>query len=100
MRSALYEGTLLHARTAPARNVFRYRVYFYGLDLDELPELDQVEAVEVDGVAEHVAGRRGAGVQERPLVERGAQGGHQGAPRPAAAFSPERRPSSWKPNPW
>ena len=41
MRSALYEGTLLHARTAPARNVFRYPVCFYGLDLDELPELDR-----------------------------------------------------------
>jgi cyclopropane-fatty-acyl-phospholipid synthase len=41
VRSALYEGTLLHARTAPARNVFRYPVCFYGLDLDELPELDR-----------------------------------------------------------
>ena len=41
MRSALYEGTLLHARTLPTRNVFRYPVCFYGLDLDELPELDR-----------------------------------------------------------
>ena len=41
MRSALYEGTLLHVRTTPARNVFRYPVCFYGLDLDELPELDR-----------------------------------------------------------
>ena len=41
MKSALYEGTLLHARTAPARNVFRYPVCFYGLDLDELQELDR-----------------------------------------------------------
>ena len=41
MRSALYEGTLLHARTTPAHNVFRYPVCFYGLDLDELPELDR-----------------------------------------------------------
>jgi cyclopropane-fatty-acyl-phospholipid synthase len=41
VRSALYEGTLLHARTAPAHNVFRYPVCFYGLDLDELPELDR-----------------------------------------------------------
>lgn len=39
MRSALYEGTLLHARTRPARNVFRYPVCFFALDLDELPEL-------------------------------------------------------------
>ena len=41
VRSALYEGTLLHVRTAPARNVFRYPVCFYALDLDELPELDR-----------------------------------------------------------
>jgi cyclopropane-fatty-acyl-phospholipid synthase len=41
VRSALYEGTLLHARTTPARNVFRYPVCFYALDLDELPELDR-----------------------------------------------------------
>ena len=41
MRSALYEGTLMHARTLPTRNVFRYPVCFYMLDLDELPELDR-----------------------------------------------------------
>jgi len=41
VRSALYEGTLLHVRTQPARNEFRYPVCFYGLDLDELPELDR-----------------------------------------------------------
>ncbi|MGD9573567.1 MAG: DUF1365 family protein [Thermoleophilia bacterium] len=41
MRSALYEGTLMHARTRPARNVFRYPVCFYALDLDELPALDR-----------------------------------------------------------
>ena len=41
MRSAIYEGTLLHARTIPTRNIFRYPVCFYGLDLDELPELDR-----------------------------------------------------------
>ena len=41
MRSALYEGTLMHARTVPTRNVFRYPVCFYVLDLDELPELDR-----------------------------------------------------------
>lgn len=41
MRSALYEGTLLHVRTQPTRNEFRYPVCFYGLDLDELPELDR-----------------------------------------------------------
>jgi cyclopropane-fatty-acyl-phospholipid synthase len=41
VRSALYEGTLLHARTIPTRNIFRYPVCFYGIDLDELPELDR-----------------------------------------------------------
>ena len=41
MRSALYTGAVMHARTTPARNVFRYRVCFYLLDLDELGELDR-----------------------------------------------------------
>jgi DUF1365 family protein len=41
VRSALYTGTVMHARTAPAENVFRYRVCFYLLDLDELPALDR-----------------------------------------------------------
>jgi DUF1365 family protein len=39
--SALYTGTLVHARRAPAENVFRYRVAFYLLDLDELDELER-----------------------------------------------------------
>ncbi len=41
MSSALYTGTVMHARRAPKQNVFRYRVCFYLLDLDELPELDR-----------------------------------------------------------
>ena len=41
MRSALYTGTVMHARRTPKKNVFRYRVCFYLLDLDELPELDR-----------------------------------------------------------
>lgn len=41
MRSALYEGTLVHARRTPARNVFRYPVAYFLLDLDELPELER-----------------------------------------------------------
>lgn len=41
MRSALYTGTLVHARRTPAENVFRYPVSFYVLDLDELPELER-----------------------------------------------------------
>ena len=41
MRSAVYVGTLLHARRAPARHVFRYPVSYWLFDLDELPELEQ-----------------------------------------------------------
>ena len=41
MRSALYEGTLVHARRTPARHVFRYPVAYWLLDLDELDELDR-----------------------------------------------------------
>ena len=40
MNSRLYTGTVSHARSTPARNVFRYRVYFCYLDLAELEELD------------------------------------------------------------
>lgn len=41
MSSALYTGTLVHARRAPAENVFRYGVAFYVLDLDEVDELER-----------------------------------------------------------
>jgi len=41
VRSALYEGTLMHVRRTPVRNVFRYPVSYWLLDLDELPELDR-----------------------------------------------------------
>lgn len=41
MRSALYTGTLVHARRVPEDHVFRNGVCFYVLDLDELPELDK-----------------------------------------------------------
>jgi DUF1365 family protein len=41
VRSAIYTGTVMHARKTPKENVFRYRVCFYLLDLDELPELDR-----------------------------------------------------------
>ncbi len=41
MRSALYSGTLVHTRREPVRNVFRYPLAFFVLDLDELPELDR-----------------------------------------------------------
>ena len=41
MRSAIYEGTLMHARRTPVKNVFTYPVSYWLLDLDELPELDR-----------------------------------------------------------
>ncbi len=41
-RSALYRGTLMHARRDEhARRTFRYPVYVASLDLDELPALDR-----------------------------------------------------------
>lgn len=40
MRSRLYTGAVTHVRTTPAKNRFRYGVYYLGLDLDELDELD------------------------------------------------------------
>lgn len=40
MRSRLYTGTTAHARTAPASNSFRYPIYYVGVDLSELDELD------------------------------------------------------------
>ena len=39
MNSRIYEGQVMHARLTPARHVFRYPVYFFAFDLDELPRL-------------------------------------------------------------
>jgi DUF1365 family protein len=41
VRSAVYTGTLMHARRSPVRNVFRYPVSYWLIDLDELPELER-----------------------------------------------------------
>ena len=41
MRSALYEGQVVHDRRTGPRNLFRYRVYMWHVDLDELVELDR-----------------------------------------------------------
>ncbi|MDF2749701.1 MAG: hypothetical protein K0T00_876 [Gaiellaceae bacterium] len=41
MRSALYTGSLTHSRRTPARNVFRYPLSTWLLDLDELPQLER-----------------------------------------------------------
>lgn len=40
MESRLYEGTVMHARSRPAKNSFRYRVWLAYVDLDELGSLD------------------------------------------------------------
>lgn len=37
MNSCIYTGHVAHARLEPRPHHFRYPVYFYGLDLDELP---------------------------------------------------------------
>jgi DUF1365 family protein len=41
LTSALYTGTLMHARRTPRRNVFRYPISLWLLDLDELAELER-----------------------------------------------------------
>jgi cyclopropane-fatty-acyl-phospholipid synthase len=39
MNSKLYLGEVTHARLVPVKHSFRYPVYFYAFDLDELPML-------------------------------------------------------------
>jgi cyclopropane-fatty-acyl-phospholipid synthase len=39
MNSLIYQGEVTHARLTPVKHDFRYPVYFYAFDLDELPEL-------------------------------------------------------------
>jgi cyclopropane-fatty-acyl-phospholipid synthase len=39
MNSRIYLGEVTHARLAPVKHSFRYPVYFYAFDLDELPAL-------------------------------------------------------------
>jgi uncharacterized protein len=41
VRSSLYEGQVVHDRRTPVRNLFRYGVYMWLADLDELDELDR-----------------------------------------------------------
>jgi hypothetical protein len=41
VRSALYEGHVVHDRRGKQRNLFRYAVYMWLVDLDELDELDR-----------------------------------------------------------
>ena len=39
MNAKIYEVTVSHARSAPLRNVFRYRSYLWLVDLDQLPRV-------------------------------------------------------------
>ncbi len=39
MKSLIYQGEVSHARLSPRQHNFRYPVYFYAFDLDELPLL-------------------------------------------------------------
>jgi DUF1365 family protein len=39
VRARIYEVTISHARSAPLRNVFRYRSYLWLVDLDHLPRV-------------------------------------------------------------
>ena len=39
MHSCIYEGTVRHRRFRPRPNIFRYRLFFMYLDLEELPNL-------------------------------------------------------------
>ncbi|MCW8858283.1 MAG: DUF1365 family protein [Deltaproteobacteria bacterium] len=39
MNALIYQGEVKHTRLAPVQHNFRYPVYFYAFDLDELPEL-------------------------------------------------------------
>ena len=53
-KSALYTGTVMHARRSPRDNVFRYPVYMALIDLDELPRLDRTPApVRVEPARRH-----------------------------------------------
>ena len=40
-RSAVYAGSVMHRRFSPRQHHFRYRAFWFLLDLDELPELAQ-----------------------------------------------------------
>ena len=39
VNASIYEVTISHARSAPLRNVFRYRSYLWLVDLDQLPRV-------------------------------------------------------------
>ncbi len=91
VRSALYVGTLMHARREPARNVFKYPVRYWLVDLDELPELERrLRLVSWNAPERRHLPRR------RPFRGRRAADQGEGAPLRSRARgrAPERLPGS------
>lgn len=41
MNSRIYQGKTIHSRHSPRRHAFTYRMFWMGIDLDELPFLDR-----------------------------------------------------------
>jgi cyclopropane-fatty-acyl-phospholipid synthase len=41
VNSRIFTGEIVHARLEPLRHTFRYPIFLYALDLDELPQLDR-----------------------------------------------------------
>ena len=83
MRSALYEGTLVHVRRLPVRNVFRYPVSYWLLDLDELPELDRQAGALLRQPAERHHVPRQRPLRRRAVGEAGGARSRRGARRRA-----------------
>ncbi len=87
MRSAIYQGEVVHARADAVRNRFAHPVAFFGLDVDELPELSR--RLRLFGhnrralVALHDADHDGAGARGlRAAVEELAAAGGVTGPLP------------------
>lgn len=66
MHSALYEGTVWHARSSPRRHAFRYRLFFVYVDLAEVEQL---------------FGRRGLWSTRWPALARFCRADHLGDPQ-------------------
>ena len=69
-------------------------------------QMVQVDQPQVGAIGERVPQRRQPGmgdpavVQHRTRGQRARAGRHQVRPRARAAWTPDRQPSSWKPQPW
>ncbi len=68
--SALYTGSISHARLAPSRHAFSYPIYLLYLDLDELPALPLWPALGVERAGLLAFRRRDyLGAASRPLAD-------------------------------